>query len=82
MYICGMDISFILAHAKLMCQSSVGLRDAVVAVTVMECSMQGSALLGGINVLHSAFPQKADEELALQGMYIGRYGCTRIAEML
>jgi len=55
------------AHAKLMCGESVGVRDAVVAVTVMECSMQGSALLGGINILHSAFPLNADEELAHQG---------------
>ena len=43
------------------------LQDAVVAVTVVECSMQGSALLGGVNVLHSAFPDNADEEYALQG---------------
>ena len=56
------------AHAKLMCSEEVGLRDAVVAVTVMECSMQGSALLGGVNVLHSSFPGDADGEYALQGI--------------
>ena len=43
------------------------MQDAVVAVTVVECSMQGSALLGGINVLHSAFPTNADQEYELQG---------------
>ena len=41
--------------------------DAVVAVTVMEGSMQGSALLGGVNILHSAFPQDADQEYSTQG---------------
>ena len=56
------------AHAKLMCREEVGVQDAVVAVTVMECSMQGSALLGAINVLHLAFPSNADEEYALQGI--------------
>ena len=50
-----------------MCRQEVGVQDAVVAVTMMECSMQGSALLGGINVLHSAFPPDADKEYALQG---------------
>ena len=39
----------------------------MVAVTVMECSMQGSALLGGMNILHSAFPRNADEEVDHQG---------------
>ncbi len=60
-------MTFVVAHAKLMCEREVKVRDAVVAVTVMECSMQGSALLGGINILHSAFPPDADEELACQG---------------
>ena len=40
--------------------------DAIVAVTVMECSMQGSALLGGVDVLHSAFPEDADLEYLTQ----------------
>ena len=56
------------AHAKLMCHSEVTLQDAIVAVTVVESSMQGSALLGrGVNVLHSAFPQDADHEYSTQG---------------
>lgn len=55
------------AHSKLMYRSEVTLQDAVVAVTLMECSMQSSALLGGVNVLHSAFPASAEDEYALQG---------------
>ena len=60
-----------------MCHRAVNLQDAVVAVTVMECSMQGSALLGGMNILHSAFPRNADEELAHQGiLYMCILECT------
>ena len=58
------------AHTKLMYRSEVTLQDAVVAVTLMECSMQSSALLGGINVLHSAFPTNADDEYAAQGKHL------------
>jgi DNA helicase MCM9 len=54
------------AHARLMCHSEVTLMDAVVAVSVMECSLQSSALLGGVNVLHSAFPDDADLEYSTQ----------------
>ena len=55
------------AHAKLMYRNEVILQDAVVAVTIMECSMQSAALLGGVNILHSAFPSNADEEYSSQG---------------
>ena len=48
-------------------RGEVTIQDAVVAVTVMECSMQGAALLGGFNVLHSAFPKDADQEYSIQG---------------
>ena len=51
-----------------MYRSQVTLQDAVVAVTLMECSMQSSALLGGFNVLHSAFPESAEDEYTGQGM--------------
>ena len=40
--------------------------DAIVAVTVMECSMLTSTLMGGVNVLHSAFPDDADLEYTTQ----------------
>ena len=50
-----------------MCRREVSLQDAVVAVTIVECSMQGAALLGAVNVLHTSFPANADDEYALQG---------------
>lgn len=60
-------VHLLTAHSKLMYRREVTLQDAVVAVTLMECSMQSSALLGGVNVLHSAFPASAEDEYALQG---------------
>ncbi|NXX57795.1 MCM9 helicase, partial [Scopus umbretta] len=45
------------AHARLMFRDTVTLEDAVTVVSVMESSMQGGALLGGINALHTSFPE-------------------------
>ncbi|XP_027972812.1 DNA helicase MCM9 isoform X2 [Eumetopias jubatus] len=45
------------AHARLMFRDTVTLEDAVTAVSVMESSMQGGALLGGVNALHTSFPE-------------------------
>ncbi len=47
------------AHAKLMCHSEVSLQDAVVAVTVMECSMQVLHNLHAILKVHSYIPPHA-----------------------
>lgn len=44
------------AHARLMYRETVTIEDAVNAVSVMECSMQGGALLGNVNALFTAFP--------------------------
>ncbi|PVD33712.1 hypothetical protein C0Q70_04972 [Pomacea canaliculata] len=54
------------AHARLMFRDEVLVQDAVVAVTIMESSMQSAALLGGVNALHTAFPEDAEEEYVLQ----------------
>lgn len=67
------------AHARLMFRSAVTLEDAVTAVSVMESSMQGGALLGGVNALHTSFPENPRaqyqrqcelilEKLELQGL--------------
>lgn len=45
-----------------MCRGEATLTDAVVAVTIMEASMQSSALLGATSPLHSAFPEDAEAE--------------------
>ncbi|ESO91569.1 hypothetical protein LOTGIDRAFT_121966, partial [Lottia gigantea] len=53
-------------HARLMFRDEVTVQDAIVAVTLMESSMQGAALLGGVNALHTAFPDSPEEEYQLQ----------------
>ena len=55
------------AHARLMFRDEVLVVDAVVAVTLIESSMQSSALLGATSALHSAFPRDPQEEYAIQG---------------
>ncbi|KAF4532670.1 hypothetical protein B566_EDAN002905 [Ephemera danica] len=44
------------AHARLMYREEATRMDAVVAVSLVEASMQSSALLQGVNIYHTAFP--------------------------
>ena len=48
------------AHARLMCRTYVSVRDAVMAVCLMESSMMTTALLGTKSTLHTTFPQDPD----------------------
>ncbi|XP_066462366.1 DNA helicase MCM9 isoform X1 [Eleutherodactylus coqui] len=54
------------AHARLMYRDTVTVEDAVTVVSVMESSMQGGALLGGVNALHTAFPDNPEEQYQMQ----------------
>ncbi|NXY62339.1 MCM9 helicase, partial [Callaeas wilsoni] len=54
------------AHARLMFRDTVTLEDAVTVVSVMESSMQGGALLGGINALHTSFPENPVDQYRTQ----------------
>ncbi|KAL1770179.1 DNA helicase MCM9 isoform X1 [Sigmodon hispidus] len=54
------------AHARLMFRSTVTLEDAITVVSVMESSMQGGALLGGVNVLHTSFPESPQAQYRRQ----------------
>ncbi|XP_033127245.1 DNA helicase MCM9-like isoform X3 [Anneissia japonica] len=58
------------AHARLMYRDEVRVCDAVVAVSVMESSMYGAALLGGINALHTSFPEDPEQEYKVQAEMI------------
>lgn len=58
------------AHARLMFRSRVTVQDALVSVVVMESSMQAAALLGGVNALHTKFPDNPDEEYKRQAVLI------------
>ncbi|XP_023231500.1 DNA helicase MCM9-like [Centruroides sculpturatus] len=49
------------AHARLMFREEVIVQDAVNTVIIMESSMQSSAIIDGLDVLHTTFP--ADPEL-------------------
>uniref|UniRef100_A0A8C8RFG8 DNA helicase MCM9 n=1 Tax=Pelusios castaneus TaxID=367368 RepID=A0A8C8RFG8_9SAUR len=54
------------AHARLMFRDTITLEDAITVVSVMESSMQGGALLGGINALHTSFPENPMEQYRMQ----------------
>jgi hypothetical protein len=51
-----------------MFREKVTIQDAVVAVSLVESSMQGSALIGGIDALHTSFPHNPMEEYRVQGV--------------
>ncbi|XP_022073592.1 DNA helicase MCM9 isoform X2 [Acanthochromis polyacanthus] len=54
------------AHSRLMFRETVTIEDAVIAVSVMECSMQGGALLGTVNTLLTSFPTDPDLQYRTQ----------------
>nr|XP_054589720.1 DNA helicase MCM9 isoform X2 [Nothobranchius furzeri] len=54
------------AHARLMFREMVTIEDAVTAVSVMECSMQGGALLGNVNALLTSFPDDPVQQYQTQ----------------
>ncbi|KAH9495874.1 DNA helicase mcm9 [Bulinus truncatus] len=69
------------AHARLLFHETVTVQDSVVAVTLMESSMQGAALLGGVNILHTSFPDDADTEYLKQAeLILARLGLHDILE--
>ncbi|KAL4649122.1 DNA helicase MCM9 [Arapaima gigas] len=54
------------AHARLMFRETVTVEDAVSVVSVMECSMQGGALMGEVNALHTSFPDEPTKQYRTQ----------------
>lgn len=54
------------AHARLMFRDKVTVEDAITVISVMESSMQGGALLGGVNALHTSFPANTIEQYKMQ----------------
>ncbi|XP_046846241.1 DNA helicase MCM9-like [Xenia sp. Carnegie-2017] len=54
------------SHARLMFRDKVTIQDAIVAVSLVECSMQGTAILGTTNVLLTRFPNDCREEYIKQ----------------
>ena len=56
------------AHAKLMHRKTVEVMDAVVAITLIECSLNRTSAFGTVNILHTSFPCDAEEEYLHQGI--------------
>ncbi|XP_037101417.1 DNA helicase MCM9 isoform X1 [Syngnathus acus] len=54
------------AHARLMYRETVTIEDAVMAVSVMECSMQGGSLLGCVNAVLTSFPNDPGQQYRTQ----------------
>jgi DNA helicase MCM9 len=50
-----------------MFREKVTIQDAVVAVSLVESSMQGSALIGSTDALHTSFPNDPVQEYRVQG---------------
>jgi DNA helicase MCM9 len=50
------------AHARLMFHQSVELSDAIMAVVLMEASIESSALLGCSSPLHTTFAPDPDAQ--------------------
>lgn len=62
-------------HARLMFREEVGVQDAVVAVALMEVSMQSSALVENVDALHTGFAKNPEKEYRNQARIIlGRLG--------
>ncbi|XP_051880642.1 DNA helicase MCM9 isoform X2 [Pristis pectinata] len=65
------------AHARLMFRDKVTVEDAITVISVMESSMQGGALLGGVNALHTSFPENTKEQYKMQcELLLERLGLT------
>lgn len=44
--------------------------DAIVAITLVECSLNKTASFGNVNILHTSFPEDAESEYRNQGLYL------------
>ncbi|EEC15192.1 DNA replication licensing factor, putative, partial [Ixodes scapularis] len=58
------------AHARLMLRGEVAVQDAVVAVSLMESSMQSSALVENVDALHTGFAEDPEGEYRNQAKVI------------
>lgn len=63
------------AHARLMLRGEVAVQDAVVAVSLMESSMQSSALVENVDALHTGFAEDPEGEYRNQGETLFAASC-------
>uniref|UniRef100_A0A8C2FFI7 DNA helicase MCM9 n=1 Tax=Cyprinus carpio TaxID=7962 RepID=A0A8C2FFI7_CYPCA len=64
-----------LSEGQMLTRKTVTVEDAVVVVSVMECSMQGGALLGNVNALHTSFPDDPYEQYKTQCEITEKINC-------
>ncbi|KAL2914680.1 DNA helicase mcm9 [Polyrhizophydium stewartii] len=63
------------AHARLMCQDAVLVRDSVIAVGLVESSLHTLSLLGAGSTLHAPFPENPEEDyLDMEATILDRLG--------
>ena len=69
------------AHARLMAQDTVNISDAIMAVMLVESSMQTSALIGIKSTLHAAFPDDPEAEISrIKGLVLTRLGLSSLID--
>ncbi|KAH6568724.1 hypothetical protein BASA62_005311 [Batrachochytrium salamandrivorans] len=63
------------AHARLMCQNEVLLRDAVIAISIVEASIHSMALLKSVSTMHAPFPKDPEKDYAnTEAIILNRLG--------
>lgn len=58
------------AHAKLMYRKEVLVMDAIVAISLMESSLDQSSLFNSVNILHTSFSDEPEREYIEQAEMI------------
>ena len=58
------------AHARLLYRDQVTVQDAIVAICIMESSMQNAGIFGnGLNPLHTSFPKVGANYCLLENQF-------------
>jgi DNA helicase MCM9 len=52
-----------------MLRDRVLVMDAVIAITLVECSLNRTATFGNVNILHTSFPEDAEIEFRTQSTH-------------
>lgn len=53
-----------------MFREQVLVMDTIVAITLMECSLNKTSFFGSVNILHTSFPEDPEVEYSNQGFLI------------
>ena len=56
-----------------MLRDVVLIMDAIVAITLMECSLNKTSFFGDVNILHTSFPDEPEVEYSNQGELSSKY---------